>query len=81
MAIVGQRRTMFAWRTILRCCAKPDCTFIGNEEKYRVAANFLQQGEIIFWRDMKAAFALGTGSAMTRADRFRTQRCLACVFG
>src|SRR5712664_3001442 len=31
--------------------------FIGDKENSMLAANFLQQGEIIFWRDYEAAFA------------------------
>src|SRR6267142_6047140 len=53
--------------------------FIGNEENSMLAANFLQQGEIIFWRDYEAAFAQDWFGD-DRGHRLRRNAALECVF-
>src|SRR5258706_12562215 len=53
--------------------------FIGNEENSMLAANFLQQGEIIFWRDYEAAFAQDWFGD-DRGDRLWRDAALECVF-
>src|SRR5712675_1308117 len=53
--------------------------FIGNEENSMLAANFLQQGEIIFWRDYEAAFAQDR-FGNDRGHRLWRDAALECVF-
>src|SRR5712675_2227947 len=53
--------------------------FIGNEENSMLAANFLQQGEIVFWRDYEAALAQDRFGD-DRGHRLWRDAALECVF-